>query len=281
MITDGHLKGAKEFVDECIEDGFGEQPVCIVYDDGEIISQDRTAVCASGMFNCELDMKRNPMWWQTVITNERTEGQKGIYIVDDLIFKYLKYITTDSFISRYIPKHSPDIWLTHGVPIRLVDVKRSVPLLCSTHIRDMWDRHNSVQVAAFIYWRKLFPRMRMSKITLLSNILSGMSEGIEECSVYLFSGVHALMGKEVSVAQAKNYLLKKDVFDLCNNDKFIGEDRGGVAGTFSRGKGNLEKLLEDIAATLPTAHKPRRYALWKPEDNKLMAKKTLEAILNA
>ena len=89
------------------------------------------------------------------------------------------------------------------------------------------------------------------------------------------------MGNEVSVAQAKNYLLKKDVFDLCDNSKFVGDDRGEVAGTFSRGEGTLEKLLEDIAATLPTAHKPRRYTVWKPEDNKLMAKKTLEAILNA
>lgn len=281
MLTEGHLRGAKEFVDSIKR--FGEQPFCVVYNDGGIVVEDKTAVCASGVFYFDYEMERQPVLFQTFI-NEAREGGKHLTATTKENIKYLTAIVKKSIVSKYILPHSPDIWLTHGIPIRLFDVPQSAPLITSTHVRAMWDRHNRHQVESYLKWREQFPRMSVKKVFLLSNILQGVSfEPDTQSTFNVYDGVHAPFGRNISVIQAQNYLLDKDIFKGFKEPMFTGSKRGGVYSTFSKrtDKGVVNDLIYKIVETLPSYKKAYRMRTWLGQDTKKLGKLVLEGILNA
>ena len=280
-LTEGHLDGAKKFVDSI--ERFGEQPFCVVYNDGEIVVENKTAVCASGVFCFDYDMKRQPVLFQTFINEARNFGNPLTAPTKENI-KYLTAIVKKSIVSKYILPHSPDIWLTHGIPIRLFDVPQSAPLITSTHVRAMWDRHNSNQVESYLKWRGQFPRISVKKVFLLSNILQGVSFKPDKQRTFsVYDGVHAPFGRSISVIQAQNYLLDKDIFKGFEEPMFTGSKRGGVYSTFSKrtDKGTVKDLINKIVETLPSYKKANRMDTWLGQDTKTLGKLVLEEILNA
>jgi hypothetical protein len=280
-LTDGHLEGASGFIKKMVDSKrFGEQPWCVVYNDGEVVIDAEGAVCASGVFQTSYDMKKQPVMFQTYIDNSRADN---LNISDELIAKYVNNVVKKSIVSPYIMPHSSDIRMTHGIPIRLFDVPRSAPLITSTHVRAMWDRHNRAQLRGFLSWQEQFPRMAIKKLFLLSNILYGVSfDTNSQSSFSCYSAVHAPFGDEISVVQARNYLLSKDIFYKIAEPVFKGYERGMVDGTFEqrREKGKVRDLVEGLIKELPT-YKSGRYPSWKGQDTKTLGKRVLEAILNA
>lgn len=280
-LTEGHLAGAKKFVDSM--DSFGDQPFCVVYNNGEIVVENKTAFCASGAFIIDYEMERQPVLFQTFI-NEAREGDRRLTAPTKENIKYLTAIVKKSIVSRYIVPHSPDIWLTHGIPIRLFDVPQSAPLITSTHVRAMWDRHNRYQVESYLKWIEQFPRMSVKKVFLLSNILQGVSFEPDTQSTFSgYDGVHSPFGSGISVIQAQNYLLDKDIFKGFKEPVFTGNKRGGVCSTFSKrtDKGVVRDLIGKIVKTLPSYEEAHRMRIWLGKDTKTLGKLVLEEILNA
>ena len=280
-LTEGHLAGAKRFVESI--NRFGEQPFCVVYNNGEVVVEDKTAVCASGVFRFDYEMERQPVLFQTFI-NEDRDGGKHLAAPTKENIKYLTAIVKKSIVSRYILPHDVDIWLTHGIPIRLFDVPQSAPLITSTHVRAMWDRHNRYQVESYLKWRKQFPRMSVKKVFLLSNILQGVSFEPDMKSTFsVYDGVHSPFGSSISVIQAQNYLLDKDIFKGFKEPMFTGSKRGGVCSTFSKriDKGAVRDLISKIVETLPSYKKQYRIDTWLGQYTKKLGKLVLEGILNA
>ena len=99
----------------------------------------------------------------------------------------------------------------------------------------------------------------------------------------VYDGVHAPFGRSISVIQAQNYLLDKDIFKGFGEPMFTGSRRGGVYSTFSKrtDKGVVNYLIYKIVETLPSYKNVYRTYTWFGQDTKTLGKLVLEEILNA
>lgn len=258
-LTKGHLKGAREFVSS-LKKTNGPQPFCVVDNLGNIILEEKNAICLGPLFRTDWVAEKNsePILFQTVVGAEH----KDSLCSDDFIHSHLAWIVKDPLLAPFIPNHSAQTRRECGVPIQLVGVPRDVPLVASTHIRFPWDTsHNRTVIRFYSALRRKFPRWKWKCCFLIANLIGRDYEPLNKRTHSRpFSGVHSPFSDRITLEIARMYLYspfklwKKEIkFNLFGN-----RARGSVEDMFSeRPKGNtpIIEVLDKILPSFPSYEK--------------------------
>lgn len=190
----------------------GQVPYCIVDADGDVVMADQGAACLSSLYHTNMGTN-NPVLFQMVMLKE---DQRNVpYASDEDTLRYVDWACHSSFLQRYILKHTKAERLQFGVPIALMGVPRNLPLLASTHIRYMWDGHNSKFTSNIPRIRKMFPRLTWAEVFVLSVCLSDITG--HNIQLRLTSDAHSAFGSSSKMEAIKDYARQK--FDHQKMDK--------------------------------------------------------------
>src|SRR5690606_18572773 len=119
--------------------------------------------CLSWFFNPYnyRDVKEfdSPILFQVVVNKDRCYQNGDDRMQFDSAFgsRYLNWIVNSDMLSPYICKHTKEE-RNYFIPIALENVPRNAPLLTSTHVRYLWDRHNNNRNINIQVLREKFPR---------------------------------------------------------------------------------------------------------------------------
>ena len=174
------------------------QPFAVIDADGKIILEDRKAMCLSDLYSNNLT-GNNPVLFQMIVTKDI-----NIRVADEGdVMGYTNWAVKSQMCKPYILKHTKKERMQFGIPIALVDVPQNAPLLVSTHVRYMWDTHNSMFNCNIPKIRKMFPSLTWAEVFVLSVCMTDISK--KEIYFRLTSDTHSAFGSSTPFKAVKDY----------------------------------------------------------------------------
>lgn len=178
----------------------GRHPFAVVDAEGNVVHSDRTAACLFSLYRTNLKSK-SPVLFHMLMLEEFLAGKT--YAEDDDILRYVEWSVRNQFLKPFILRHTRAERLKFGVPIALEGVPRNLPLLASTHIRYMWDGHNSMFIPNIPKIREMFPRLKWSEVFVLAACLSSVTSN--DIQVRLTSDAHSAFGSGSGLKAIQDY----------------------------------------------------------------------------
>ena len=162
----------------------------------------------------------------------------------NFVSRYLNWIVNSDMLSPYICKHTKEE-RNYFIPIALENVPRNAPLLTSTHVRYLWDRHNNSRNINIQVLREKFPRWSWNMVMAVGACFSNLTR--PEVAVGTYDGGHDPFS-HVSYVALSQFANKE--FDHSRMDrKLFGikkGERGSVGGMFcKRNETTFQQILWD------------------------------------
>lgn len=251
----------------------GQVPYCVVDADGDAVMPEQGAACLSSLYHTNMGTN-NPVLFQMVMLEE-DQRPNVPYAPDNDILRYVDWACHSNFLQRYILKHTKAERLEFGVPIALMGVPRNLPLLASTHIRYMWDGHNSKFICNIPRIRKMFPRLTWAEVFVLSVCLTDIAGN--QIKIRLTSEAHSAFGSGSKMGAIKDYA--RQTFDHGKMDKTKLDTtfpkRGiGIEGMFSHycnGETFNDVILLKVKEQFPDVGRWGNYAFDKKHLKKVVS----------
>ena len=236
----------------------GEQPGFVLNADGEVLLESRLAVCLAWLYNqftverIKKEKKTFPILFQVVIDKSRCSqiGTHKMQFDMPFVQSYLKWSVNSQLISPYICKHTV-AERQFFIPIALENVPLSAPLLTSTHVRFLWDRHNNTRNINVGILREQFPKWSWEMVMVVANCFTDLSQ--DEVYMQTFTGGHAPFG-DASTHSLKAYVRKQFAHDkhMGYGKYFFGSaDRGRVDARFDYGGQKFSTVLRENIPVMP------------------------------
>jgi hypothetical protein len=195
-LTKAQKEAACKLFDEYRADGVGQQPYAVIDSKGVVVHKDMSAVCLGGLYAPYKKLKGSGglVLFQMIITKELDSfsGRETLTCSDEDIISYVDNAVRNPLLRPWICKHTKAERLKFGIPIALEDVPCNVPLLTSTWVRFMWDRHNNGWNINVPIIKALRPRWKWAKVVVAAHCLSDLTR--EEIRVQVPSVGHGLYG---------------------------------------------------------------------------------------
>jgi hypothetical protein len=193
-MTDVQRKSALEYAQEAFaEKRIGQQPGFVMYDDGTVKASDLGAVCLGWFFRSgPFEEERNPILFQMVVTPNRAKAtEEKVQSQEKFIHRYLNWAVKSRMLSPYICEHTVEErkWF---VPIAISSVPRNAPLLVSTHVRYLWDRHNNSRNKNVQLIKERFPKWKWEMVMAVACCFTNLDK--KEASMGTYSGGHDPFG---------------------------------------------------------------------------------------
>lgn len=248
VLTAVQKKVAKELFDDWRKDAKESrcslrQPFAVIDADGKIILKDRHAVCLSYLYSNNLT-GNNPVLFQMIVTKDI-----NIRVADEEdVMGYTNWAVKSQMCKPYILKHTKKERMQFGIPIALVGVPQNAPLLVSTHVRYMWDTHNSMFNCNIPKIRKMFPALTWAEVFVLSVCMTDISKN--EIYFRLTSDAHSAFGSSTPFKAVKDYARqcfnhkKMDSKSLNLSKPTRGEGIEAMFSTYADGVG-FNKFIQD------------------------------------
>lgn len=210
----------------------GSHPFAVVDAEGNVVHSDRAAACLSSLYRNNLKSK-SPVLFHMLMLEEFMSGNG--YAKDDYILRYVEWSCRNQLLKPFILRHTRAERLKFGVPIALEGVPRNLPLLASTHIRYMWDGHNTKFITNIPNIREMFPRLKWSEVFVLATCLSSVTSN--DIQVRLTSDAHSAFGSRSSLKAIQDYSQQRFNHKKMDSEKLllVSPNRGlGIEFMFSR-----------------------------------------------
>ena len=193
-MTDVQRKAALEYTQKAFaENRIGQQPGFVMYDDGTVKESNLFAICLGWFFGSgPFKEKRNPILFQMVVTPNRAKATaEKVQSQEKFIHRYLNCAVKSRMLSPYICEHTVEErkWF---VPIAISNVPRNAPLLVSTHVRYLWDRHNNSRNKNVQLIRERFPKWKWEMAMAVACCFTNLDQ--EEVGIGTYSGGHDPFG---------------------------------------------------------------------------------------
>jgi hypothetical protein len=211
-LTKKQKEAATLLFDKWRKQGVGQQPYAVIDSKGNVKYTDKGAVCLGGLYSPYKAGKGGEglVLFQMIITSEldccRGSVQERLSCTDEEIVNYVDNAVRNPLLRPWICKHTKAERLKFGIPIALEDVPTNAPLLISTWVRFMWDRHNNSWNVNIPIVKALKPKWKWAKVVVAAHCLSNLTKG--EFYLQVPSTGHGLFGKA-------SLLAIQDIVDGC------------------------------------------------------------------
>lgn len=245
-MTNVQREAALTFAKKSFATGrIGQQPSFVIYDDGKVAAKDLRAICLGWFFRVDIDKTRNPILCQMVVTPERCQTDEKVQFKDKFIYDYLDWSVKSKMLSPYICRHRKEErkWF---VPIALVDVPRNAPLLVSTHVRYLWDRHNNSRSINVKIIKDHFPDWSWEMVMAVSCCFSNLHW--DEVVLGTYNGGHDPFG-HASVDRFSAYARGEFDHKWMDKERHIlgaekwGRERGSISNMFASRENEFQCAL--------------------------------------
>jgi hypothetical protein len=278
-VTKKQKEAAISLFDQWRQTGVGQQPYAVIDSKGEVVAQDRGAVCLGGLYHPyeKQEDKKGLVLFQMLITKhlDGCSGRERLTCSDEDIISYVDNAVRNPLLKPWICKHTKAERLKFGIPIALEDVPCNAPLLTSTWVRFMWDRHNNSWNINVPIIKALRPRWKWAKVVVAAHCLSDLTK--DEIRLNVPDVGHGLYGEATLRAI-------QDIVDGCfdfPDEKpfyFPKPTRGlGIAGMMRAYKFDINNPRFAAALDKNSERIPHR----APYGGRLFAKVYIGALLNA
>jgi len=196
-LTKKQKESAIKLFDKYRAYGVGQQPYAVIDSTGAVAYKDMGAVCLGGLYTTykKVEGSGGLVLFQMIITKEldSCSGRERLTCSDEDIISYVDNAVRNPLLRPWICKHTKAERLKFGIPIALEDVPCNAPLLTSTWVRFMWDRHNNSWNINVPIIKALRPRWKWAKVVVAAHCLSDLTK--DEIRLQVPSVGHGLYGE--------------------------------------------------------------------------------------